>query len=287
MIFPGQTLGGSADGKQKKFISTFDDDPYGDYMKKMNIQPNPANPIGGQPMAKVGIPNPGGGDIPDGGPDMPGDPGGGGENGNGGTEIFPGTPTFGAPTIDELMNLDAGDLGNLFGKGVEGYTEERFLAKYGMYIPEYDPYQQKAREKEYSLTAGGMRDEALLGKERIANQFRSMSSNFNQEQLKDRLIGAASNQFDLANVRKKQDVRSFQEQYYGDVMETMGMLGQLGAFDSETYEGESERNETNWTEDWDDGNPGDQKLDRRGMTWYWNQHTGKWQQSPLIRDRNG
>jgi len=275
MLFPGQTLGGASDGKQKKFLSTFNDDPYQKYMQQMNIQPNQDNV---NINASVATPNPGGdGTFSSGGPDGPNDSGGGtdpvpenyyGNGGNSGVKQSPGKRD--APTIDELMNMSPEEIANIFARGV---PTDRFLDMYGQYIPEYDQYQEQQREKEYGLTTSGMRDEASIGKERIEGQFRSMASNFGEDKMKDRLVGAMSNQFDLANIGKKQDIRGLQEGYYSDVMESMRYLGEQGAFDPASYERGDERGGETNTSEWADGvNIGDTHVTHghNGRTWYWN-----------------
>ena len=232
MIFPGQTLGGSADGKQKKFISTFNDDPYKDYLKQQGIQPNPMS----QPNVNINanVTN----IIPDDGTGFGGGGGGGNEDGGGGDgDNISGNRSYGAPTIEELMNMGIGGIADLFGRNTPFYNQEEFLEQYGMYVPEYDPYQQRAREKEYGLTTSGMRDEATAAKERIQGQFRGMNANFNKDVLQNRMLDSVKSQFDLANIRKKQDVRGIQESYYSDVMQAMQYLGEQGAFDATTYAG--------------------------------------------------
>jgi len=280
MLFPGQTLGGASDGKQKKFLSTFDDDPYAKYMKGMNIQPNSVGSnISQSVQDEQGavltsetddgtreIKSQGSGDVTyyDNG-------------GNSGVKPSPGKRD--APTVDELMNMSPEEIANIFARGV---PTDRFLDMYGQYIPEYDPYQEQQREKEYGLTASGMRDEALIGKERIEGQFRSMASNFGEDKMKDRLVGAMSNQFDLANIGKKQDIRGLQEGYYSDVMEAMRYLGEQEAFDPASYERGDESGVD--TSDWQDGTEmGDERY-YKGQTYYWN--GSHWSLTDPSRTRN-
>ena len=177
MIFPGQTMGGNADGKQKRYISAFDDNPYGRYMNQMNAQPNQSQQqsnMSSSYSSSDGKPkNPNQGRNTPYGWNALGS-GYGGEDdgyseGDGGTE-----PTYNnqtdykkAPTLDELLGMTPGEIGSIFGADVDNFTEEEFLKKYGMYLPAYDRTQENFRQREYDITGSGMRDEALAGKERI------------------------------------------------------------------------------------------------------------------------
>jgi len=275
MIFPGQTMGGNADGKQKRYISAFDDNPYGRYMSQMNAQPNQSqqgNSIQGTSFNM----EPGGGEGGSGG----GSGGGGVGTGSGsGTGTDTGTnsstpnpsnnnyvPGSGAPSLDQLLGMTAGQMGGIFGANTEGFSQQEFLNKYGMYLPAYDKTQENFRQREYDITGSGMRDEALAGKERIESQFRSMSSNFGEDKLKDRLIGAVSNQFDLANINKKQDIRGLQEGYYGDIMDTLKYLGEQGAFDKKNYESGDQNQPPLTTPGSSPGNyPGQQRITDEGV----------------------
>ncbi len=284
MILPGQTLGGASDGKQRRFISTFNDDPYGDYQKEINVQPNQIqgqqNQIQGQNDINYSMFN------SDPNPNNIVDPTG--QNTDfGNNDNQSQNQNQNAPTLNDIMNMTPGELGSLFGEDVKGFTEEEFLDKYGMYIPAYDPTQEEFRKEEYNLTASGMRDEMAIGKERIASQFRSMSSNFNQGQIQDKLIDSASNQFDLSNIRKKQDIRGIQEGYYSDIMETLRFLGEQGAFDEATYGSTKPKSPEEVDElvnnAWDDGaTTGEIKYDEYGEPWIW---TGSYWRSQ--RDTGG
>ena len=256
MLFPGQTLGGASDGKQKKFLSTFNDDPYQKYMQQMNIQPNSVgNDINQSVQDEQGtVP------IID---DDTVDP-------TTNTNTDTNTKSYStAPTLDELMGMSTSEIAGIFGGGSDAW-----MKKYGMYLPEYDPYQEQQREKEYGLTASGMRDEALIGKERIEGQFRSMASNFGENKMKDRLIGAMSNQFDLANIGKKQDIRGIQEGYYSNIMETMRYLGEKEAFNGGG--GKQPINNGGDPSTWVGGNPGSYSKDDSGRTWYWDERGEFW-----------
>jgi len=213
MTFQGQTMNGMADGKQKKYLSGLEtDDPYQKYISQKESQPNEISSqlVESEPE---GVPTGGSGDGNNG-------------NGNNNESIGYNYDSSKPPTIDELMNMGTDEIAQIFGGGDKDWMEE-----YGMYIPEYDPYQEQAREKEYELTTSGMRNEATTAKRRLANQFKTMNTDFNQGDLQNQMIDSVSNQFDLANLGKDTDIRGMQESYYGDVMQAMQHLNEVGAFD--------------------------------------------------------